>query len=553
MRFRVAALLVSFFTLLVPPASAQASEALEDYPVPYGRFFSQASGAGGAAGYTITDEGGRAFHSEFTRLGAVNALGYPASRRYEQGGFVHQATQKFLLQWRPEMGRVVFANSFDLLSAAGRDEWLRAEKMIPPPGDNAPDRGLPWNQVVARHLAILDQNAAIRQTYLSTPDAVNVYGLPQSYADMGPAYVVRAQRVAFQQWKIATSFARPGQVTIVNGGDLVKEAGLLPPDSTMPEPASALIVAPPGGVLRPSGDVLAQARQAAETGRASTVRILAPSSEGLSQGTGIVMSATHVLTNAHVVGDSTRVSVVLPDGRSVNARSVARDQLADLAVISAPLPAGLVQPAQLGDGRALQNGDYVVAVGYTPYFPAPPTVRLGTFGGRDPNVVDQLHSDVFILPGDSGGPLFNLRGRVVGVNEAIRVAGRNATQPLVGISIDVVTTMPLIQELIANGRVSRPFLGVQTVSVIRPLAQRLGLAVENGALVTNVLAGTPAAAAGLREGDVIVAIEGEPVRSTRDLATVLSRRRVGDQVTISVVGEGGARRSLRATLAQTPG
>jgi S1-C subfamily serine protease len=548
---RILALVLLLFTYLVPAAHAQERDVLDDYPVPNGRFFSQASGAGATSGYTITDDGRQAFFAEFARLGAVEALGYPASRRYEQGGFVHQATQKFLLQWRPEMNRVVFANSFDLLSAAGRDEWLRTQRMIPPPADNAADNGLPWPQVVQRHLAILDQNPTLKDAYLSAPDPVTFFGLPQSYADMGPAFVLRCQRVAFQLWKVPTSFARPGQVTVVNGGDLVKEAGLLPGDAVAPEATSSLLVAPPGGVLRPPADVVAAVRRVAEAGRASTVQVVAPSSEGMSRGTGIVLDTTHVLTNAHVVGNSSRVSIVLPDGRSVAAQAVARDQLADLAVVTAPLPAGAVQPAQLGDGKALQAGEYVVAVGYTPYFPTPPTTRIATYTGRDPNVVDQLLSDAFILPGDSGGPLFDLRGRVIGVNEAIRIAGRNAPQPLTGISIDVVAAAPLIQELIANGRVSRPFLGVASVSVTRPIAQRLGLAVNSGALVTEVVPGAPAASAGVREGDVIVAIDQDPVRSTRDLAVMLSRRKVGDQVGVTLIGEGG-RRVVRVTLGSTP-
>src|SRR3954452_19818879 len=126
MATRILPLLLLIVTVLgaAPTAYAQAPDPLQDYPVPNGRFFAQASGKGPTAGYTITDDGGQAFFSEFGRLGAVNALGYPASRRFDQGGFSHQATQKFLLQWRPELGQVVFANSFDVLSGAGRDDWL---------------------------------------------------------------------------------------------------------------------------------------------------------------------------------------------------------------------------------------------------------------------------------------------------------------------------------------------------------------------------------------------------------------------------------------------
>src|SRR5579884_740929 len=536
--------------LLFLPSVAQAQEVLGDYPIPNGRFFSEASGAGPAAGYSITDDGGQAFFSEFNRLGGVAALGFPASRRFAQGGFTTQATQKFLLQWRPEMGQVVFANSFDILSAAGRDDWLR-QRMIPPPADNAPDRGLPWDQVVARHLAILDQNPALKAAYLGAPDPVNFFGLPQSYADMGPALVLRCQRVSFQLWKVATSFAKPGDVTVVNGGDLVKEAGLLPPDAVNPEPANSVLVAPPGDPIKVSADQVAAARQVAQSGRASTVQVVAQTSEGESQGTGIVLDAAHVLTNQHVVQDSNQVVVVLPGGRSLPVQAIARDQLADLAVITAPLPAGAVQPAQLADGKGLPTGDLVVAIGYTPFFPSPPTSRVGVFGGVDPDVADLLRTDTFILPGDSGGPLFDLRGRVIGINEAIEIGARSASQPLTGFSIDVASAQPLVAELIANGKIARPFLGVQTVSVTPAIARYFGLGASTGALVAQVAGGSPAAAAGLRPGDVIVGIDADVIHSTRDLAGSLARHHPGDAVQLTVARPGGTLR-LRAVLGQPP-
>src|SRR5438132_3491087 len=118
---------VLLLLLLCVPGTVQAQEVLADYPIPNGRFFSQASGTGPAAGYSVSDDGGQAFFSEFGRLGGVQVLGYPASRRFDNGGFTTQATQRFILQWRPELGRVGFDNSFDLLSAAGRDDWLQRE------------------------------------------------------------------------------------------------------------------------------------------------------------------------------------------------------------------------------------------------------------------------------------------------------------------------------------------------------------------------------------------------------------------------------------------
>jgi serine protease Do len=312
-----------------------------------------------------------------------------------------------------------------------------------------------------------------------------------------------------------------------------------------------VLVAPPGEPITVPPDALVAARQVAQAGRASTVQVVADTSDGQSQGTGIVLDATHVLTNQHVVSDSDHVVVGLPGGRSVPAQAIARDQLADLAVITAPLPAGAVRPAQLADGKGLPNGQLVVAIGYTPFFPSPPTARVGTFGGVDPQVADLLRTDTFILPGDSGGPLFDLRGRVIGINEAIEIGRRNASQPLTGFSIDVAAAQPLVAELIANGRIARPFLGVQTVSVTPAIARFFGLPVDNGVAVAAVAPGSPAAAAGVREGDVIVGIDADPVRSTRDLASLLARHRPGDAVQLAVARAGGPAR-LRVVLGAPP-
>lgn len=540
--------------LTIGTASAQrASRALDELPVPNGRYYTQASGQGTEAGYSITDDAGASFWKEFQRLGGVEELGFPASRRFQQGGFTHQATQKYLLQWRPESGRVVYANAFDVLSAAGRDEWLRTERMIPPPADFSGDRGLPWDQVVARHLSLLDANPQLRRAYFADATPVETFGLPQAIADMGPAVVLRSQRAAFQLWKVRTAFAQPGQITVVNGGDLVKESGLLPPDATAPEPAASVLVGPPNRTIQINGDTAATARRAAEVGGASLVRIEARTAEGESSGSGFLLSKQgHILTNAHVVEGARSVSVRLKDGREIRATNVAADRLTDLAIVTAQLPEGAVQPIALGDPGSLREGELVVAVGYSPTFPAPPTTRVGVYGGREQAATDILRTDVFLGPGDSGGPLLDMRGRVIGVNQAVGFQGRRGDRNFVtSLSIDVVSAAPVVAELIANGRVSRPFLGVQTASLTPALAAEAGLPRGGGALVREVVPGSPAAAAGVRAGEAIVAIGEQPIRSSNELAAVLGRHRVGDEVTVTLVSP-DSRRTLRARLGIPP-
>lgn len=228
------------FGALTRPRPAAAADAA-DFAVPGGWFYSQASGRSGDPhwGYRIIDDPSARFWSEFQRLGGVPALGYPASGRMAGSGFVLQATQKFILQWRPDANQVWFVNIFDLMHDAGLDNWLLTVRQVPPPESTAPDAGLPWDQVQARHWAMLDRNPAIKAVYWADSDPTNHFGLPMAYADLGNVLVLRAQRAVFQQWKQETPWAKAGQITIANGGDVAKEAGLFPADALAPERATS--------------------------------------------------------------------------------------------------------------------------------------------------------------------------------------------------------------------------------------------------------------------------------------------------------------------------
>jgi hypothetical protein len=210
-----------------------------DYAVPGGRFFTQANGAPPGAdpcGYAVTDADGVPFWDAFRRLGGEAALGYPVGRRSVLDGFVVQPMQKGVLQWRPAERQVWLLNTLDRMHEAGHDPWLEQSRQTPAPFDAAPDDGLPWELVVARHLALLDGNTAVRARFLAEPDWLGRFGLPVAVADYPGVYVVRAQRAVLQQWKEATPWAAAGEVTVANGGDLAKEAGLFPAASLVPEP-----------------------------------------------------------------------------------------------------------------------------------------------------------------------------------------------------------------------------------------------------------------------------------------------------------------------------
>ncbi|MSQ27299.1 MAG: D-alanyl-D-alanine carboxypeptidase family protein [Dehalococcoidia bacterium] len=224
---------------LLRPA-AQAEAAVPDYPIPEGHFFTQTSPAGGG-GFSVVDDGQAAIWSEFRRLGGVDAVGYPISRRFIWNGYVTQAMQRVVFQWRPETRQVAFVNVFDLLTDAGRDDWLRVVRSVPRPLPGDFDAGKTAEQAQRDRLALLDDNPAIRSAYLGVAgDPVALNGLPTSRVqDMGANFTLRAQRVVYQQWKVDVPWAARGEVTVALGGSIAAEAGLLPATTLGPEPRRA--------------------------------------------------------------------------------------------------------------------------------------------------------------------------------------------------------------------------------------------------------------------------------------------------------------------------
>ncbi len=217
-------------------APAPASADPQDWSVPGGRFFTQ------TGGYAVVDRDGVPFWSEFQRLGGVQGVGYPVSQRFEWDGFVVQAMQRVIFQWQPATGQVNYVNVFDLLTEANKDDWLLAVRQTPKPLPPEFDAGKPWGEIVQARLALLDENPAIKRQYYSVVgDPIAMNGLPTSrVTDMGNNYTIRAQRVVIQQWKIDVPWAKAGQVTVALGGDIAKEAGLLPADAITPTTIEAV-------------------------------------------------------------------------------------------------------------------------------------------------------------------------------------------------------------------------------------------------------------------------------------------------------------------------
>lgn len=250
----------------------------------------------------------------------------------------------------------------------------------------------------------------------------------------------------------------------------------------------------------------------------------------------IIDPAGHVVTNAHVVADSDVVRVKLADDRELAAKVVGRDDKLDLAVLriegAKDLPA-----VTLGSSEALQVGEYVVAIGNP--FGLGHTVTMGVVSAKSRTIGagpydDFIQTDASMNPGNSGGPLFNLRGEVVGINTAINTAGRG-----IGFAIPIDALKGVLPQLLTKGHVERGRLGVVIQPIDEPLAKALDLDRPRGALVAEVEPGSPAARAGLRAGDVILSVGGTDVPRSHDLPRIVSRHAPGSRVALKVLRNGG--------------
>jgi serine protease Do len=258
-------------------------------------------------------------------------------------------------------------------------------------------------------------------------------------------------------------------------------------------------------------------------------------SEGL--GTGFVYDKTGlVLTNNHVVEDATQIKVKFADGRDVSANIVGRDKLADVAVIR--VEEKNLSPLPLGDSDALDVGDWVVAIGNP--FGLSHTVSAGILSARgrtrdDVKGLDEkgyfnfLQTDAAINQGNSGGPLINLKGEVVGINAAIR-ANANG----IGFAIPINMVKELLPILLREGKVTRSALGAEVWPLNEEEARRLGRSDRKGAWIKWVLPNGGADRAGLQVDDVVLAFDGRPVTDPNQLSWVASLAGVGKTVTVRV-------------------
>jgi S1-C subfamily serine protease len=272
-------------------------------------------------------------------------------------------------------------------------------------------------------------------------------------------------------------------------------------------------------------------------------------------GSGIIISSDgYIVTNNHVVEGAEKVTVTLSDGRTFDATIVGTDAQTDLAVVK-------IDASNLSYLHFLSNSleqlsvlDPVVAVGNALALPGGPTWTTGVVSNLGRSIEEEtgvvlddiIQTDAAINAGNSGGPLLDAAGQVIGINVAIASNAEN-----IGFAISTDTAIPVVQSLITEGKVVRPWLGVSVTSVTPTIQQYYHLSVDAGALITSVSTGSPASKAGLRAGDVIVKMDDGDINTAAELTTAISSHQIGDEVEI-VYYRGNVQQVANATLEESP-
>ena len=288
-----------------------------------------------------------------------------------------------------------------------------------------------------------------------------------------------------------------------------------------------------------------------------------PQRQTRASGSGVVINKDgYIITNNHVVEGQQSLSVTFADGTRHGAKLVGTDPLSDLAVIK--VDDAVLGFAPLGDSNVLQPGETVIAIG-SPLGDFKNTVTTGVVSALNRTVPGSgqeglIQTDAAINHGNSGGPLLNLRGEVIGINTlVVRGSGPTGDQAEgLGFAVPSNTVNHVSQDLIANGKVEYPYLGISYSMIDADVAAQENLPVQNGALIgasaTNqsaVVAGTPAAKAGLKDGDIITAIGGVKLDSNTSLRAALIQHKPGDTVQLQVL-RNGKTMTFDVTLATRP-
>jgi serine protease Do len=262
-------------------------------------------------------------------------------------------------------------------------------------------------------------------------------------------------------------------------------------------------------------------------------------------GSGIVIdSRGHILTNNHVIDGTDRLRVTFGDSKQVNAKVIGTDEETDLAVVRAELSDNnrngkdevKLQPANFGNSEELKVGQIVMALGNPFGLTGGPTVTAGIISSLNRNVqfengiLELVQTDAAINPGNSGGPLINTKGEVVAINTAKIPYGQG-----IGFAVAINTVKSVLTDLVENGHVTRPWLGISTVKLNSRIACYYRLALVHGALIVNVEPYSPADNAGLRRGDIIEEINGNKIENPSQISSYIRKKKmISDTVTVVI-------------------
>ena len=268
------------------------------------------------------------------------------------------------------------------------------------------------------------------------------------------------------------------------------------------------------------------------------------------QGTGVIVDADGVIaTNNHVVEGADELQVTLQDGRKLPGKVIGTDPETDLALVR--VKADNLPAAKLGNSKQMEPGDWVLAVGNP--FGLDHTVTAGVVSATGRSGIgiaryeNFIQTDAAINPGNSGGPLVNLDGEVIGINTAIRSSNGGSD----GISFAIPSSIlaDIMPKLLADGQVRRGWLGVNLQPLTSELSKSFDLPSTKGALISQVVAGTPAAEAGLRSGDVVVGLDGSTVDDPRSLSEAIANKKPNSKIELEIVSDGD-KRTIEATLGE---
>jgi 2-alkenal reductase len=258
----------------------------------------------------------------------------------------------------------------------------------------------------------------------------------------------------------------------------------------------------------------------------------------------IISQDGYIVTNNHVVENAQSLEVIYADDTKVPATLIGADSFSDLAVVQ--VEGDVPAVAQLGDSSALKPGEPAIAIG-SPLGVFKGTVTVGVVSAVDRRIEvaeglwmeGLIQTDAAINQGNSGGPLINAAGEVIGINTiVVRGSGTGAVAEGLGFSIASNTVKEVSQQIIEYGKVRRPYLGVRWAPVDPTVASAYELPAEFGAYVQEVEPGTPAEDAGLQPGDIITAIDGQPIDAENGFVTVLMRFDPGEEVDLTIVRDG---------------